>query len=565
MELQSLIYLFVGVSFTIYFGLALWTRASSTKDFYIAKNTFHPIFGGASIAVDFISAVTFISLSGAFLSYGYGSIAYIIGLIGGFVLLSTLIIPYLHKAQFLSIPSFFEKRYYSKSIKVISIFIVVLISFIYISAQLKGVGIIFSRIFQLDLTTGLLLGMCITLIYAFIGGMRNMAYAQIAQYIIILFAFMTPAIFLTIQFTTTFLPQLAIFSKTSFALSNTVQEGTHLLLAFEQVLDDLGFIPNSDLNLLNTVLITMSLILGVACLPHIIIKFFSNPTVKSARKSAFWALVFISVIYTSMLSIFAISTLNIVENTNNIEYEAFINDEIKTQDNKINSGKWLTIWQNIGLVKFEDNNQNGIIDLKSGENNFGELNINPDAIALLNTEIANLPNWIIALVLAGALAATLSTITGLILLIKTTISYELLEQNLKTNKINKVLLSKLIIIIIIVLATLFYIPNFTILQTVAVAFTICAATIFPTLFLGIFYKRTNKQGAIFGILTGLIFTLIYSIICLYMNENFIFNIRVEGIGFLGAIFNFIVTIIVSKFTSKPPKDVDEFVDFIRLT
>ncbi|WP_419678241.1 VC_2705 family sodium/solute symporter [Aliarcobacter lanthieri] len=550
MELQSLIYLFVGVSFTIYFGLALWTKASSTKDFYIVKNSFNPIFGGASIAVDFISAVTFISLSGAFLTYGYGSIAFIIGLVGGIVILSIIIIPYLQKTQNLSIPNFLEKRFYSKYIKLISIFIVVLVSFIYISAQLKGVGIIFSRIFQLDLTTGLLIGMGITLIYAFIGGMRNMAYAQIAQYIIILFTFMTPAIFLTIEFTTTFLPQLAIFSKTSFG------EELYLMQAFDRTLNDLGFKPSSDLDLINTILIAISLMFGVACLPHIVIKFFSNPSVKDARKSALWALVFISIIYTSIFSIFAISTLNIVKNTTNIEYEAFINDEVKTTHDTLNSGKWLKIWENIGLVKFKDSNKNGNIDLQNGENNFGELNINPDALALLNPEIANLPNWVIALFLAGALAATLSTITGLILIIKTTLSYELFEQSFKKNSINKVLLSKLFIVVIIVLATLFHIPNFTILQTVAIAFTLCTATLFPTLVLAIFYEKTNTQGAIIGILTALIFTLIYAIYFLYFNNSQHINLRVEGIGVIGAILNFIVTITISNLTSKIHKDVD---------
>ncbi|WP_418180217.1 VC_2705 family sodium/solute symporter [Aliarcobacter lanthieri] len=550
MELQSLIYLFVGVSFTIYFGLALWTKASSTKDFYIVKNSFNPIFGGASIAVDFISAATFISLGGAFLTYGYGSIAFIIGLVGGIVILSIIIIPYLQKTQNLSIPNFLEKRFYSKYIKIISIFIVVLVSFIYISAQLKGVGIIFSRIFQLDLTTGLLIGMGITLIYAFIGGMRNMAYAQIAQYIIILFAFMTPAIFLTIEFTTTFLPQLAIFSKTSFG------EELYLMQAFDMTLNDLGFKPSSDLDLINTILIAISLMFGVACLPHIVIKFFSNPSVKDARKSALWALVFISIIYTSIFSIFAISTLNIVTNTTNIEYEAFINDEVKTTHNKLNSGKWLKIWEDIGLVKFNDSNKNGNIDLQIGENNFGELNINPDALALLNPEIANLPNWVIALFLAGALAATLSTITGLILIIKTTLSYELFEQSFKKNSINKILLSKLFIVVIIVLATLFHIPNFTILQTVAIAFTLCTATLFPTLVLAIFYEKTNTQGAIIGILTALIFTLIYAIYFLYFNNSQYINLRVEGIGVIGAILNFIVTITISNLTSKIHKDVD---------
>ena len=551
MELQSLIYLFVGVSFTIYFGLALWTKASSTKDFYVANKSFNPVFNGASIAVDFISAATFISLCGAFLSFGYDSFAYIIGITSGFVLLTILIVPYLRKMECLSIPLFFEKRFNSKLLKITTIIIVVLVSFIYISAQLKGVGIIFSRIFQLDLSTALLIGMCITLFYAFIGGMKNIAYTQIAQYIIILFSFMTPIFFLTIEFTNSYLPQLAIFSKSA------IYEERYLIEVFEQTLNDYGFKSFSEFNVLNSLLIAISLSLGVASLPHILIKFFSTPTVNDARRSSFWALVFISVIYTSISSLFILSTLNLVKKTNSVEYDAFINNEIEG-----NEGKWLKTWEKTGLVKFEDFNKNNKIDLKY-ENNISELSINPDALSLLTPEIANLPNWVISLVLAGALAATLSTITGLILIIKTTISYELLKENFsKNNIIARVIFSKLLIVLIIVLATLFYIPNYTILQTVAIAFTISAATLFPTLVLGIFYKKTNKIGAIFGVISSLFFTLSYCIYFLYINSssNYFFGISSEAIGSIGAILNILITVIVSKLTSKQ-KNINESIDF----
>lgn len=551
MELQSLIYLFVGVSFTIYFGLALWTKASSTKDFYVANKSFNPVFNGASIAVDFISAATFISLCGAFLSFGYDSFAYIIGITSGFVLLTILIVPYLRKMECLSIPLFFEKRFNSKLLKITTIIIVVLVSFIYISAQLKGVGIIFSRIFQLDLSTALLIGMCITLFYAFIGGMKNIAYTQIAQYIIILFSFMTPIFFLTIEFTNSYLPQLAIFSKSA------IYEERYLIEVFEQTLNDYGFKSFSEFNVLNSLLIAISLSLGVASLPHILIKFFSTPTVNDARRSSFWALVFISVIYTSISSLFILSTLNLVKKTNSVEYDAFINNEIEG-----NEGKWLKTWEKTGLVKFEDFNKNNKIDLKY-ENNISELSINPDALSLLTPEIANLPNWVISLVLAGALAATLSTITGLILIIKTTISYELLKENFsKNNIIARVIFSKLLIVLIIVLATLFYIPNYTILQTVAIAFTICAATLFPTLVLGIFYKKINKIGAIFGVILSLFFTLSYCIYFLYISSssNYFFGISSEAIGSIGAILNILITVIVSKLTSKQ-KNINESIDF----
>lgn len=393
--------------------------------------------------------------------------------------------------------------------------------------------------------------MCITLFYAFIGGMKNIAYTQIAQYIIILFSFMTPIFFLTIEFTNSYLPQLAIFSKSA------IYEERYLIEVFEQTLNDYGFKSFSEFNVLNSLLIAISLSLGVASLPHILIKFFSTPTVNDARRSSFWALVFISVIYTSISSLFILSTLNLVKNTNNLEYDAFINNEIEG-----NEGKWLKTWEKTGLVKFEDFNKNNKIDLKY-ENNISELSINPDALSLLTPEIANLPNWVISLVLAGALAATLSTITGLILIIKTTISYELLKENFsKNNIIARVIFSKLLIVLIIVLATLFYIPNYTILQTVAIAFTICAATLFPTLVLGIFYKKINKIGAIFGVILSLFFTLSYCIYFLYINSssNYFFGISSEAIGSIGAILNILITVIVSKLTSKQ-KNINESIDF----
>ncbi|AXK49333.1 cation acetate symporter [Aliarcobacter trophiarum LMG 25534] len=555
MELQSLIYLFVGVSFTIYFGLALWTKASSTKDFYIENNSFNPVFSGISIAVDFISAATFISLCGAFLNSGYESFAYIIGITSGFVLLTFLVVPYLKKMECLSIPLFFEKRYNSKSIKLFTIIIVVLVSFIYISAQLKGVGIIFSRIFQIDLSTAILIGMGITLLYTFIGGMKNIAYTQIAQYIIILFSFMTPIFFLTIEFTNSYIPQMAIFSK------STIFEDRYLIEVFEQTLTDFGFKSFSDFSILNSLAIVISLSLGVASLPHILIKFFSSPSTIDARKSSLWALIFVSIIYTSISSLFILSTLNLVKHTNDVEYDAFINNEIEN-----NEGKWLKTWEKTGLVKFDDLNNNRKIDLIN-DSNLSELSINPDALSLLTPEIANLPNWVISLVLAGALSATLSTITGLILLIKTTISYELLKENFIQNSIKKVIFSKLLIVLIIVLATLFYIPNYTILQTVAISFTICAATLFPTLILGIFYNKTNKLGAILGMLVGLFFTITYIIYFLYLDNsnNLFFGISSEGIGTIGAILNIITNVVISKITSKSQKNIDESIDFTRVS
>lgn len=552
MELQSLIYLFVGVSFTIYFGLALWTKASSTKDFYVVNNSFKPLYGGISISIDFISAVTFISLSGAFLSFGYYSFAYLIGIFTGFIILVLVVAPYLRKEGMVLLPTFFAKKFDSNFLKFISICLVILISFIYVSAQIKGAGIVFSRIFQIDFNSALYIGLFVTLIYSFIGGIKTTTYTQISQYTIILFAFMTPVIFLTFNLTSTFLPQFALFSETKIILDETLIQKAILLDSFNQVLKYIGFNSLANLSLIDSICIAISIILGISVLPHILIKFFTTPTVNDAKKSALWAIVLTSIIYTSIISIFALSALNLIKNVNEVEYKSYINNEIIEENGLVNSGRWLSIWQHTNLINFEDLNKNNNIDLINNDKN--ELQINPDTLFLATPEIANLPNFVIALVLAGALAATLSTATGLILVIKTTITYELFEEILEKRRKSTIkqknLLTKILIITLLILATFFNIPNYTILQTVTIAFTICAATFFPTFILSIFYKQTTKQGAIFGIISAIIFTISYIIYYIYFSNsiNSFLMIDAQGIGCIGAILNFIVAIFVSKFT-----------------
>ena len=568
MELQSLIYLFVGISFTIYFGLALWTKASSTKDFYIAQNSFSPVTNGISVAVDFISAVTFIALAGTVSLLGFNGSAYIMGFTGGFVLLALLVVPYLRKFGQFTITDFIEARYYSKFARNIAIFIVIIVSFIYISAQMKGIGIVFSRIFQIDKDMALFIAIGVAFLYSLIGGMRSTSYAQIAQYVIILFAFLTPVIYLSLDLTNTFFPQLAIFSKTTFAFHSGIKnipEGTFLLHALDNALSDFGFSYTSPSNYVNLFSISLALMLGVASLPHVLSKFILTPSVEDTRKSTFWALLFIAIIYTSLSSLGALSKINVIKNTQDIEYETFINDEIKNSNGTINNGKWLKTWEEIKYVQFKDKNSNEKIDTNPSETN--ELFIDTDIQTLINPEIANLPNWAIALTLAGALAAALSTITGLILILSSTISKNY-DFRFKNSFVFK-MLPKLMLFITIFFATFFTIPNFSIVQTVAIAFNILAATLFPIIILGIFDKKTNKQGAIWGLTIGLFFTLSYMIYFLFIENsvngvnNYLFGISTEGIGIIGALLNFIIAIIVSRFTSKVPDDVILLIDNLR--
>lgn len=552
MELQSLIYLFVGVSFTIYFGLALWTKSTSTKDFYIAKNSFNPVINGLSIAVDFMSAVTFVALIGIVVHLATDGTAYILGFTGGFVLLSLLVVPYLRKFGKFSISEFFATRYYSGFIKRLTIFIIILVSFIYISAQMKAIGIVFARIFQIDKDIALIIAIIIAFLYSLIGGIRQMNYTQIAQYIIILFAFLTPAFYLSYELVEVFLPQLALFSKTTFAFESgvqTIEKGTYLLHALNSALGDFGFSYTSSNNLFNIFTISLSLMLGVAVLPHILVKFISTPSVKASRESVFWAMVFIAILYSSIASIAALSKVNIYKNVQNVEYEEFINS-----NSKQNSGKWLKTWEDIKYVEFNDLNKNERIDVNPSNRN--ELSINSDVLTLINPEIANLPNWTIALILAGALAASLSTLTGLFIVI---------SSHLPINKrgTKRKVLEKFLILSTIIFASYFYIPNLSIVNLVAISFGILASTIFPTLILGIYTKFITKTGANFGMIFALLFTLIYIIYFLYINPNensYLFGISPFGIGVFGAILNTIIAIIVSKFTKKVPEEIIEFID-----
>lgn len=527
MELQSLIYLFVGISFTIYFGIAMWTKSTSTKDFYIVKKANNKtISNGLSIAVDFISAATFISFAGIFL-YSYSLTNYIIvGIISGFFILIFIIAPKIREKDELSIPSFFDIKYSSLEIKKLSAFIILAISFLYLCAQIKATGIIFSRIFQIEFTLALLFASILTFFYATIFGKKEFSYSYILQYIIILFSFATPIIFLTISLTNSFIPQLAIFSS----IQNTENLVVEIQNSFNISLKESSF--------LTTTFLTISLALGVATLPHVLTKFFHTSSVENSKKSAIWATVFIALIYSFLISLPALSYINFSKNISNVEYKSFIKDEFINDENEQIYGKWLKTWEDTNLVKYSDENSDNLVTLN-------ELKIDPDTIFLLNSEVNNMPNWVIALVISGALAATLSTITGLLLLIKATLVNEFLPNN---KKISKLKLNS-ILAILIVFATLLQINNsYTILQIVLLAFSISAATLFPTIILTIF-KNIDKKSIFFALLISFLFVVIYTIVYNFKVEqsNYFLYLIPESIGIVGAFLNFFIAIIASKF------------------
>ena len=621
MELQALIYLFVGISFTLYIGIALWTKAASTKEFYIASSGVSPIANGMAIAAEWISAASFISLAGIISFQGNDGSAYLMGWTGGYVLLAMLFAPYLRKFGKFTLSDFIADRYYSNAARLITIISIIFISFVYVSAQIRGVGIIFSRFLEIDVDNGVIIGMCIVFIYTVFGGMKGITYTQVAQYIVMTMAYMIPAIFLSLQITNTFLPQLSIFSKTTFSFDtgvHVIEKGTYLLHALDQSLLDLGFSAYTQpSDILNIFMLTLALMLGTAALPHVIVKFFTVPTVNDARLSAAWALIFIAIIYTTISSVSSFSRINVIKNVQNVEYKPFIDAQSYRNDGTINNGKWFQAWENSGLIAWNDRNNDGKIqyaygnafDSKDGKPTFdgtkkaedehrltlnpkksysneelaknngiaNELYIDKDIIALANPEIANLPNWVIALIAAGALAAALATASGLLIVITSSISHDLISQIIfKDNLTNKTTLSEKselmiarisVVVAILIAGYLGINPSTYVAPTVAFAFGLAAATFFPSIILGIFDKRMNKQGAISGMITGFTFTLGYIIYFTFINidsQGYLFGINPTGIGTIGTLLHLTVALIVSRFTPEPPINIQELVDKIRI-
>lgn len=618
MELQALIYLFVGISFTLYIGIALWTKAASTKEFYIASSGIGPISNGMAIAAEWISAASFISLAGIISFQGNDGSAYLMGWTGGYVLLALICAPYLRKFGKFTLSDFIGDRYYSNTARLLTIISIIFISFVYVSGQIRGIGIIFSRFLEVDVNIGVIIGMCILFVYTVFGGMKGITYTQVAQYIVMTMAYMIPAIFLSLQITDTFLPQLSIFSKTTFAFDTGVQiipQGTYLLHALDQSLLDLGFTPYTQpANILNIFMLTAALMLGTAALPHVIVKFFTVPTVNDARLSAAWALIFIAIMYTTISSVASFSRINIIKNVQNVEYKPFINGELENFNGTINRGKWFQSWENSGLLAWNDRNGDGKIQYAYGnafdgkpnydginkaldnhrlttnpikistdteliKNNgiVNELYIDEDIITLANPEIANLPNWVIALIAAGALAAALATASGLLIVITSSISHDLISQIIfkdkqtgktRLNDKTELMLARISVIVAILIAGYLGInPPTFVAQTVAFAFGLAAATFFPSIILGIFDKRMNKEGAIAGITIGFIFTLGYIVYFTLIHtdtKDYLFGINPTGIGTIGTLLHLIVAFVVSRLTPAPPTYIEELVDKIRI-
>jgi cation/acetate symporter len=552
MDAQIWTYIMVGGTFAIYIGVALWAKAGSTKEFYVAGGGVHPVANGMATAADWMSAASFLSMAGLISFMGFGGAQYLMGWTGGYVLLALLLAPYLRKFGKFTVPDFIGERYYSKNARLVALICALFVSFTYVVGQMKGVGVAFARFLDVPFETGVLIGIGIVFFYAVLGGMKGITYTQVAQYCVLIFAFTVPAIFISLQMTGNPIPQLGF--------GGTLKDGTYLLDRLNQLSVDLGFAEYTSVNKGNNVnmfFITAALMFGTAGLPHVIVRFFTVPKVKDARISAGYALVFIAILYTTAPAIAAFARTNLINTVSNKEYA-----EVPA---------WFTNWEKTGLLKFEDKNADGKI-LYVADKGTNELTIDRDIMVLANPEIANLPAWVVALVVAGGLAAALSTAAGLLLVISTSISHDLLKSYLKPDISEKGELraARIAIAVAVVGAGLAGLnpPGF-VAQVVALAFGLAASSFFPAIILGIFDKRMNREGAIAGMIVGIVFTAAYII---YFKpqlggpgtpDGYWFGIAPEGIGTLGMIINFIVSLVVSRATSAPPQEVQELTESIR--
>jgi cation/acetate symporter len=581
MSTTALTYLFVALSFALYIGIAIWSRAASTKEFYVAGGHVHPIANGMATAADWMSAASFISMAGIIAFMGYDGSVYLMGWTGGFVLLALLLAPYLRKFGQFTVPDFIGERYYSKTARVIAVLCLLIVSFTYIAGQMRGVGIVFSRFLEVDINTGVYTGMAIVFFYAVLGGMKGITYTQVAQYCVMIFAYLVPAIFISMLLTGNPLPQLG--------LGTTLEDGSGMTVLgkLDAVLTDLGFAAYtaSERSTIDIFAITAALMIGTAGLPHVIVRFFTVPKVSDARKSAGWALLFIALLYTTAPAIASFARLNFVDTVQDATYETMPD--------------WFKNWEDIGLIGWSDKNEDGHIQYGPGNAFEGgaptfadergshgerlvtsaptaadnEVYVDRDIMVLANPEIAKLPGWVMALVAAGSLAAALSTAAGLLLVISSSVSHDLMKKTLRSGISDKqeLLYARLSAALAVVVAGYFGInpPGF-VAQVVAFAFGLAAASLFPALFMGIFVKSMNREGAIAGMVAGLGFTWIYIAWFKFweptanLTENWWFGISPEGIGFVGMIVNFVVAFTVAQFTAKPPEKVRELVDSIRI-
>ena len=553
MDVQAWTYIIVGITFMLYIGIAIWSKANSTNEFYIAGKGVSPLANGMATAADWMSAASFLSMAGIIAFSGYDGSVYLMGWTGGYVLLALLVAPYLRNFGKYTVPDFIGERYYSTNARLVAVFCALIVSFTYVAGQMQGVGIVFSRFLEVPFEVGVLIGMVIVLFYAVLGGMKGITYTQVAQYCVLIFAFMVPAIFISIQMTGNFIPQLGMGSVINDS------SGIYLLDKLDMLSKDLGFTEytKGSKSVIDVFCITMALMVGTAGLPHVIVRFFTVKKVSDARKSVGLALLFITILYTTAPAVSVFSKVNLIETVSNKEY--------------VMMPEWFKNWENTGLIKFNDKNNDGIINyINSSEN---ELYINNDIMVLANPEIANLPAWVIALVAAGGLAAALSTAAGLLLVISTAVSNDLIKKILypSISQKNELIIARLSATFAVLVAGYFaYNPPDFVAAVVALAFGLAAASIFPAIILGIFFRRVNKEGAISGMLVGI------SVMLFYMmkfklgwlgdippKSEWWFGISPEGFGSVAMLCNFVTSITVSMAFKKPPKHVAELIDSIR--
>jgi cation/acetate symporter len=551
MELQYWIWIAVGLSFSLYIGIAIWSRAGSTKEFYVAGGGVHPIANGMATAADWMSAASFISMAGIISFSGYDGSVYLMGWTGGYVLLALLLAPYLRKFGKFTVPDFIGDRYYSNTARSVAVFCALIVSFTYIAGQMRGVGVVFSRYLEVDIVTGVLIGMGIVLFYAVLGGMKGITYTQVAQYCVLIFAFMVPAIFISFLVTGNAIPQLGFGSSGA--------DGVYLLDKLDGLHRELGFheYTSGSKSMFDVFCITMALMVGTAGLPHVIVRFFTVKKVSDARKSAGWALLFIAILYTTAPAIAVFSRTNLIETVSNKPYDQM--------------PYWFEKWETTGLLGFTDKNEDGLIQY-TADTTTNELDVDVDIMVLANPEIADLPNWVIALLAAGALAAALSTAAGLLLVISSAVSHDLLKKMVmpKISEKGELIAARIAATGAVCLAGYFGInpPGF-VAATVALAFGLAASSFFPAILLGIFSKRINKEGAISGMLVGVSLMLFYMLKFKFgwfgggTKADWWFGISPEGFGTIAMLANFIVTIIVTSFTPEPSKEIQSLVTNIR--
>ena len=552
MELQYWIWIAVGLSFTIYIGIAFWSRASSTSEFYVAGGGVHPIANGMATAADWMSAASFISMAGIISFTGYDGSVYLMGWTGGYVLLALLLAPYLRKFGKFTVPDFIGDRYYSNTARGVAVFCALIVSFTYIAGQMRGVGVVFSRYLEVDITSGVLIGMTIVLFYAVLGGMKGITYTQVAQYTVLIFAFMVPAIYISLIATGNAIPQIGF--------GDTGSDGVFLLDKLDGLHKELGFheYTSGSKSTVDVFFITMALMVGTAGLPHVIVRFFTVKKVSDARKSAGWALLFIAVLYTTAPAIAVFSRTNLIETISNQPY--------------VDMPEWFSKWEDTGLLKFEDKNKDGLIQYVADKEQ-NELDVDADIMVLANPEIADLPNWVIALLAAGALAAALSTAAGLLLVISSAVSHDLLKKMVLPDISEKgeLVSARIAATLAVCLAGYFGInpPGF-VAATVALAFGLAAASFFPAILMGIFYKKMNKEGAISGMIVGVTLMLFYMTKFKFgwfgggAQSDWWFGISPEGFGTFAMLLNFAVALIVCNFTKQTPENIQQLVEKIRL-